>query len=53
MSNRNLLTIVIVLLVGILAVLVIREPDQPNANDITQQLTEVAEEVGDEIDDSI
>ena len=53
MSNRNLLTIVIVLLVGIIAVLVIRGPEEANPNDITQQLTEVAEEVGDEIDDSI
>lgn len=53
MSNKNLLTIVIVLLVGIFAVLILKEPEQPTMGDITNQLGESIEEVGDEIDDSI
>jgi len=53
MSNKNLLTIVIVLLVGIFAVLILKEPEQPNMGDVTSQFAESIEEVGDEIDDSI
>ncbi len=51
MSNRNLLTIIIVLLLGVIAVVVMRQPTQSNASGVGDQISEGLEEVADEIDD--
>lgn len=49
MDNKGLLTIVVVVLIGIFAVLVIQMNQKPKT--VGDQISEIGEEIGDEIDD--
>jgi hypothetical protein len=50
MSNKGLLTIIAVILVGIFAVILVQMNQEPDT--FGEQVNEAIEEVGDEIDDN-
>lgn len=52
MSNKGLLTVITVVLMGILAVLLINMEEETPAEELSDSISETIEEIGDEIDDN-
>lgn len=52
MNNKGLLIIVIVILLGILAIVFMQINDETPGDQIANDIGEVTEEIGDEIDDN-
>ena len=52
MSNKNLMTVIIVLLLGIFTILFIQANERSPSEKIGDSVSEAVEEIGDEIGDS-
>lgn len=52
MSNKALLTIVIVMLIGVFAIVLMQATEKPPSEKIADDVGEVTEEIGDELDDA-
>ena len=52
MSNKGLLTVITIILIGIFALIVVEVIGETSETDIGNGVNEVAEEIGDEIDDA-
>ena len=52
MSNKSLLIVIVVVLIGIFSVVLIQANEETPAEKISGSISETIEEIGDEVDDS-
>ncbi len=52
MSTKNLLTVIVAILIGIVAILLYREQQETPLESLTNDVSDVVEDIGDEIDEN-